>query len=74
MSYSPQYLIPEHPPAQLVAELDEAARVLDELSARAAELTLGMDRQLRSLSIELHEGGETHRLTPTMLLDLLAGK
>jgi hypothetical protein len=73
MSYSHPYLIPKEPPAELFAELGEAMRVLDGLSARAAELTLGMDRQHGNLRIELHEGEETHRLTATQLLDLLAG-
>lgn len=73
MSYAPPYLIPEHPPAELLAELDDATRVLDTLSARAAELVLGVDRRQRSLQIELREGEETHRLTPTQLLDLLTG-
>ena len=43
MTYSYPYLIPDAPPAELLAELDEATRILDELSARAAELTLGLD-------------------------------
>jgi hypothetical protein len=74
MSYLHPYVIPEKPPADLFAELDEATRVLDEMSARAAELMLGMDRRRRGLQIELREGNETSRLTSTQLLDLLAGK
>ena len=73
MRYSSQYVIPELPPAELLAELDDAARVLDELTARAAELTLGMDEQTRSLRIDFHDGGTSHRLAPAQLLDLLAG-
>ena len=57
MRYSSHYVIPDSPPAELLAELDAAARVLDELTARAAELTLGMDEQTRSLRIELLDGG-----------------
>jgi hypothetical protein len=72
MNYSTQYVIPEMPPAELLAELDAAARVLDELTARAAELTLVMDEQTRSLRIELEDGGKTRRLAPVQLLDLLA--
>ena len=53
MNYSTPYLIPESPPAELLAELDAAARALDELLARAAQLTLGMDEQTRGLRIEL---------------------
>jgi hypothetical protein len=73
MKYSTQYLIPNTPPTEVLAELDAAARVIDELTARAAELTLGMDEQMRSLHIELEDGGTTRRLAPAQLLDLLAG-
>ncbi len=73
MRYSSQYVIPEQPPAEVLAELDAAARVLDELTARAAELTLGMDEQTRSLRIDFNEGGTSHRLAPRQLLELLAG-
>ena len=73
MSYSTQYVIPETPPAELLAELDAAAKVLDELTARAAELTLGMDEQTRNLRIDFNDGGTSHRLAPGQLLELLAG-
>jgi hypothetical protein len=73
MNYSSPYVIPDLPPAEVLAELDAAARVLDELTARAAELTLGMDEQTRSLRIELEEGGKTRRLEPAQLLELLTG-
>lgn len=73
MKYSTQYVIPDTPPTEVLAELDAAARVIDELTARAAELTLGMDEQARSLRIELEDRGETRRLAPVQLLDLLAG-
>ncbi len=73
MRYSSHYVIPDSPPAELLAELDAAARVLDELTARAAELTLGMDEQTRSLRIEFLDGGSSRTLAPTQLLDLLAG-
>jgi len=72
MSYSTPYPIPDAPPAEVLAELDAAARVLDELSARAAELTLGMD-QTGSLRIELDDGAGQTMLTPTQLFDLLGG-
>ena len=71
MQYSIPYLIPEVPPAELLAELDAAARALDALSARAAQLTLGMDEQTRSLRIEVEDGGQPRRLSPTQLFDLL---
>ena len=73
MSYASPYLIPEHPPADLLAELDAAAQVLDELTARAAELTLGLDRRTGSLQIELADGAGTRQLTPPELFALLTG-
>lgn len=73
MSATIPYVIPDTPPAELIAELDAAARTLDRLSARAAELTLGMDADSLSLRIELREDGDVRRLRPTELLDLLAG-
>jgi hypothetical protein len=73
MNYSTQYVIPDLPPAEVLAELDAAARVLDELTARAAELTLGIDEQTRGLRIDFEDNGQTHRLAPAQLLDLLAG-
>lgn len=64
------YLIPERPPSELLAELDAAAAALDELTARAAQLTLGMDAATRTLRIELDDG-DVRLLSPTQLLDLL---
>jgi len=72
MKYATPYAIPEHPPAELLAELDAAAHALDELSARAAQLTLGMDEHTRGLRIELEDEGGSRRLSPTQLFDLLA--
>ena len=65
------YSIPETPPAELLAELDAAAEMLDALTARAAELTLAMDEERRRLRIELRADGELRALTPTQLLELL---
>ena len=73
MNYANPYVIPERPPAELFAELDEATRVLDALTARAEELTLGMDQQTRDLRIVHDDGRTTHRLTPTQLFAMLAG-
>lgn len=64
------YSIPAAPPADLIAELDAAAAALDELTARAAELRLAMDPQARTLRIELEEGGDVRRLSPTQLFAL----
>jgi hypothetical protein len=68
---SASYLIPDSPPAEALAELDAAARALDTLLARAAQLTLGLHEQTRGLRIDLEDGDETRRLTPTQLFDLL---
>jgi hypothetical protein len=72
MKYLTPYEIPVTPPAELLAELDAAARALDQLSARAAQLTLGMDEHTRGLQIELDDSGDRRRLSPTQLFDLLA--
>ena len=45
MTSSTPYTISESPPPELLAELDAAAQALDELTSRAAELTLAMDEQ-----------------------------
>ena len=64
------YVIPSTPPAEVLAELDAAARALDALTARAAELTLAMDEQAR-LRIDLHDDRGRRALTPTELFALL---
>ena len=73
MNYTTPYVIPETPPAEVLAELDAAAQALDELSARAAVLSLGMDEHTRGLRIELEDDDVRSTLTPTQLFDLLAG-
>jgi hypothetical protein len=65
--------IPAAPPADALAELDVAARVLDELTARAVSLRIDMDEHARAPRIELDDGTAMRRLTPTQLLELLAG-
>ena len=74
MSYPNPYVIPDQPPADLLAELDEATRVLDAMTARAEELTLGVERQTRSLRIEHRDSRGSRPLTPTQLFGLLAGE
>lgn len=73
MSVPTAYVIPATPPAELLAELDAAARALDELTARAAELTLEMDVQGNRLGIELHDDRGARGLSPTELFALLTG-
>lgn len=73
MRFAAPYLIPDDPPAEVLAELDAAAQALDALTARAALLTLAMDEQSQTVRIELVEGSSRRRLSPTRLFDLLAG-
>lgn len=72
MTFSTPYTIPDTPPAEVLAELDAAARALDELTERAAQLTLVTDAQSRRLRIELHEAGASQQLSPRQLFELLA--
>ena len=71
MTFAAPYHIPDAAPAELLAELDAAAHALDELTARAAQLTLAMDEQSRSVRVELVEDGSTRRLSLTQLFNLL---
>ena len=73
MTFATVYSLPETPPAELLAELDVAAEALDELTARATQLTFAMDAQTSRLRIELQEDDGSRPLTPTQLFDLLAG-
>lgn len=66
------YSLPAAPPAELLAELDAAARALAELDARGARLALAMDDRSPGLRIALEERGSVRQLTPTQLFDLLA--
>jgi hypothetical protein len=72
MRYSvTEHTIPAFPPDEVLADLDHAARSLDELSRRAAELTLEMDAQTGGLRIELADDGGTRPLSPSELFALL---
>jgi hypothetical protein len=72
MIFSSPYVIPDVPPAEVLAELDAAAEALDELTARAAQLTLAMDEQSQRVQIELVEDGSRRPLSPTQLFKLLS--
>ena len=72
MMFFAPHRIPEAPPAELLAELDAAARTLDELTHRAARLTLALDEDARRPRIELHEHGTSRPLSPRELFDLLS--
>jgi hypothetical protein len=62
--------VPERPPADLLVELDRAARALDALTARGSELTLEMDT--RRLQIKLIDGVVQRTLSASELFELLA--
>ena len=72
MTFSAPYTIPARPPAELLAELDAAARALEELTSRAARLTVALDEHAPQLRIELHEDGTSRELAPRELFDLLS--
>lgn len=67
-----EYTVPPSPPDEVLAELDAAARALDELSLRAVELAIGMDEQAGGLRISLTGEHRTRALTPTELFALLS--
>ena len=66
-----EHAVPFSPPAEVLAELDAAARALDELSLRAVELAVGMDEQAGGLRISVADEHGTRVLTPTELFALL---
>lgn len=73
MSFSTPYVIPDVPPAELLAELDAAAAALDAMRARAEQLTLAMDEQTRAVRIEHLADAGRRTLRPSQLFDLLTG-
>jgi hypothetical protein len=56
---------------ELLAELDAAARSLEELSLRGAELSLALDEPTGALKIQLDDEQGSRQLTPTQLFSLL---
>lgn len=65
--------IPSTPPQEVLDELDAAARALDALSSRAAELVLGVDAESGGLQIVLSDDEGTRALSPRQLFALLSG-
>jgi len=55
----------------LLAELDAAARSLEKLSLRGAELSLALDESTGGLKIQLDDEQGSQQLTPTQLFSLL---
>ena len=72
MTFTAPTTIPDVPPASLLAELDAAARALEELTRRAAQLTFALEEHAPQLRIELHEDGTARQLRPRELFDLLS--
>ncbi len=65
------HTIPASPPADVLAELDAAARALVELEARGGRIALSLDDRAAGLRIALEDRGSVRQLTPTQLFDLL---
>ena len=66
---------PATPPPEALAELDKAARVLDELSAKQVNLHFEVDDKTDRIRVQVKDGsGNVMREIPTTkLLDVLAG-
>src|SRR4051794_13616235 len=66
---------PATPPPEVLASLDKAARVLDELSSRQVNLRFQVDDKTQKVHVEVRNGkGELVRQIPTSkALDVLAG-
>lgn len=71
MSEPSHHTIPASPPADVLAELDAAARARAELEARGGRIALSLDDRAAGLRIALEERGSVRQLTPTQLFDLL---
>jgi hypothetical protein len=66
---------PATPPPEALAELDKAARVLDELSTKQVNLHFEVDDSSQNIHVQVRDaGGKVLREIPaTKLLDVLAG-
>lgn len=66
---------PPVPPPEVLASLDKAARVIDELSARRMNLHFAVDDKTKKIEVEVRDGnGKLVRYIPTSkALDVLAG-
>jgi hypothetical protein len=63
--------IEDHPPPEVLRDLDTAARVLDELDGRGVEITLALDEAGRLHICAVDDDGRLHRPATTALLDML---
>jgi uncharacterized FlaG/YvyC family protein len=69
-----RYRIPASPPAEVLHELDAAARVIEELASRDIALRFSVDEETKKVRIEVKDAttGQTIRTIPaTSLLDAL---
>ncbi len=66
---------PPVPPPEVLASLDKAARVIDELAARQVNLRFAVDEKTRKVEVEVRdENGKLVRMIPqSRALDALAG-
>jgi hypothetical protein len=66
---------PATPPPEALAELDKAARVLDELSTKQVNLHFEMDDATNRIRVQVKDasGNVMREIPATKLLDVLAG-
>jgi hypothetical protein len=66
---------PATPPPEVLASLDKAARVLEELTARQVNLHFAVDEKTQRVEVEVRDGnGKLVRMIPqTKALDVLGG-
>ena len=71
----PAFGFPATPPPEALAELDKAARVLDELTTKQVDLHFEVDAASDRIHVQVRDGqGNVLREIPaTKLLDVLAG-
>ena len=71
----PDFGFPATPPPEALAELDKAARVLDELSSKQVNLHFEVDDSSSKIHVQVRDGsGNVLREIPaTKMLDVLAG-
>ena len=71
----PQLGFPASPPPEALAELDKAARVLDELAKKQVSLHFEVDDASSKIRVQVRDGGGNvlREIPNTKLLDVLAG-
>jgi hypothetical protein len=71
----PELGFPASPPPEALAELDKAARVLDELAKKQVSLHFEVDDASSKIRVQVRDGGGNvlREIPNTKLLDVLAG-